>query len=411
MPIPSVLVLAGDVGGTNARFALSEVVDGDKKSTVSLFDKDYPTGEGCFTDVLRQFMSDAAAALDVLEDGWWESTPPSAVCLAIAGPIDYAHNSTRLTNDRNGDNSWDISAQGIADSIEGLDADRIKLINDFSAIGYGIPGLNSTTDIATLFQGTSDPSAPIAIVGAGTVGAGTGLGMGYAMQQYQYIFIYIYVCVCVCLGMGYAMQQESGWTVYPSEGGHAPFAPISDPEFKFTHWLMREHPTGVPLERVSWERIASGIGLRDLFYFYRSYYARSTDCISPQLAGAVAEAEAEGRDVNPLVSSAARASACHPLPVGEADPVALHTMHTFVRVFAAASLGMALTVLPKQGLYLAGGISPRLLDFLSCPETGFVQAFHTAGRLRHQVENIPIHVILNDRVGLLGASLYAASLI
>lgn len=315
-------VLAGDIGGTNARLALVEL-DGAARILAEQTVPSQQVGE--LAPLLLRFIAGAGL-------------PPERVCLGIAGPvIEGRVSGTNLP--------WSVSE---AELSEVLGIRGARLINDFAAVGYGIP-LLAESDFLVLQAGSIDPRGAV-----GLIGAGTGLGEGFLVRS----------------GAGYSVQ--------PSEGGHATFT-VEDPrDWALFSFLSERYG------HVSAERVISGPGLVDLYEFVGGLAARR-------------RAEAGGEDPAAAITRQALAGS---------DPRAVEALDLFVAAYGAAAGNLALTILATGGIYLAGGIARHIAPTL---ETGaFMAAFRRKGRMSALLERIPVRVILNPDVGLLGAAAVAA---
>ncbi len=298
--------------------------------------------------VLRQqhYENAAHASFDaVLEDflsgGGRDETAIDAACCAVAGPLAAHARSACLTN-----LAWDIDADRIG---RRLDASMIQLINDFTAVGLGIDRLGDD-DVVRLQAGTPRPNAPRVVIGPGTG-----------------------------LGVGWQVRNDTRLEALPSEGGHVDFAPNGLLQRELLAWLEQRHHG-----HVSVERIVSGRGLIDLYRFMcEREPARGRDLIAPALAAA-----------DPAAWISRRA-------LDEPDSIAGGTLDLFISVYGAVAGNLALIMLPYGGLYLAGGISPKLIDRLR--DGGFLAAFNDKGRMSALTATIPVTVIMNPAVGLLGA--------
>lgn len=264
-------------------------------------------------------------------------------CFGIAGPV--LQGRVRTPN-----LPWSVDG-GELGRILKLAA--VQLINDLEANAYGIDLLGSD-DLLFLNRGVSDPTGTIAVVSAGT-------------------------------GLGEALAYWDGTAHRPlrSEGGHADFAPRNELEAELLLFLRAEHG------RVSTERVVSGPGLRNIYRFLRD------GCHLPETA-AVALAMRAG-DPSAAITRAALAGECQ---------LCDQTLDLFVSLYGAEAGNVALRTLATGGVYLGGGIAPKIIDRLKGP--GFMLAFTSKGRLSPLLENIPVRVILNDRTALLGAARYAA---
>ena len=273
----------------------------------------------------------------------------AGACLAVAGPVEdhRDHQTAHVTN-----LPWDLDSRDLARRL-GLPA--LRLINDFQAVGYGLEALQPK-DRVELQTGHPRPHAPRALIGAGTG-----------------------------LGMGLLVWQGGHYEVLPSEGGHAGFAPAEPLQDALLAWLRKRYG------HVSWERVLSGPGLVNLYHFLRQ---RESHRANAALDRAMAEGDA--------------AAQISEFALWHGDALAREALELFVRLYGAAAGDLALTTLPRGGLYIAGGIAPKILDVLHTGE--FVTAFRDKGRMTELMATFPVRVVINTRVGLMGAALAAARL-
>jgi len=267
----------------------------------------------------------------------------NGVCFGVAGPVegDERAQTARLTN-----LPWQLDSERLERQL-GLG--RVRLINDFQAVGYGIEALTDT-DLATLQLGRPRPRAPRVVLGAGT-----GLG--------------------VCL----LFWVQDHYEAYPTEGGHVHFAPVNEEQDA----LLRElRPR---FGRVSDERLLSGAGLEAIYRFLLRRTAGRDEQDDPALI-----------QEDPAAAVSARA-------LSGADPVAVRALELFVAIYGAKAGDLALTCLAYGGVYVAGGIAPKIIERMQAGT--FMQAFRDKGRMRPLVENMPVHVVLNPKIGLMGAAL------
>lgn len=267
--------------------------------------------------------------------------------IGVAGPVTIGEDggeSARTTN-----LPWHIDAKALEKSL-GLE--RVRLINDFRAIALGIPHL-SPEDLVVLQAGVVEPSGPIAILGAGT-------GLGEAI----------------------VLPVAGQWRVIDSEGGHCDFAPRNELEIALLRFMLERHA------RVSVERVVSGPALLTLYRFI----------LHQGLAVARADTEARMTSEDPSAVIGERA-------VAGDDDACVRTVELFVSLYGAEAGNLALKVLPKGGLYIAGGVAVHLLPKLR--NGGFLAAFNDKGRISPLLEATRVSVVMNTRVGLIGA-LHAA---
>ncbi len=270
----------------------------------------------------------------------------TVACFAIAGPV--TGETATVTN-----LPWIAETQAISDTFEIAD---VRLCNDFQAVGYGIAAL-SEDDLLSLQKGAPDLTSPRAVIGAGT-----GLGQAFLIPRTQN-----------------GMQQ---WQVFPTEGGHTDFAPINVTQLPLWEKLTQR------LGHVSYERLVSGVGLVEIYQFLleTGEIAESAACREAMLVG---DAAAE-------ISRFA---------LVKKDPMALATLDWFVRLYGAQAGNFALSILPRGGLYLAGGIAAK--NRSAFEDGRFMTAFLDKGRMRPVLEKIPVNLILRTDVGLLGAQVLA----
>lgn len=345
-------LLAGDIGGTKT---ILRWVDAHPKAMgttlKTLYEARYVSAEFAdLTLMVRQFLAEATQQVG-------KSPAPEKACFAIAGPV--IDNTSSVTN-----LSWFLEAKHLE---KDLAIAQVNLINDFAAIGYGIAGLEAT-DLQTLQAADPHPHAPIAILGAGT-----GLGQCFLIRQGQ--------------------QAQ----VFSSEGGHADFAPRSELEFQLLKYLREKHQ----INRVSVERVVSGQGIVAIYQFLRDrQYATESAEIAEAIRTWEHEAGVSEKSVDPGAVIAIAAAEGR-------DYLCERTMQIFAEAYGAEAGNLALKLLPYGGLYIAGGIATKNLPLIE--SGGFMRAMTDKGRMRPLMEQVPVHVILNPRVGLIGAALYAHS--
>ncbi|MGD1942044.1 MAG: glucokinase [Leptolyngbyaceae cyanobacterium] len=340
--------LAGDIGGTKT---ILRLVAAEQETLVTCYEQEYVSKQ--FPDLVPMVQ----AFLQTAQDANSLPGPPTQACFAIAGPV--VDNTSSLTN-----LTWNLDGDRLA---QALDLKTVELINDFEAIGYGVLNLEGD-DIHTLRPGVIDVTAPVAIIGAGT-----GLGQGFVIP------------------VGQRFQ------VFPSEGGHADFAPRSELDFQLLKYLLDKHQ----IARVSVERVVSGQGIIAIYQFLRD---RGMGQESPDLANIVTTWEREAGRAKSVDPAAAISQAA----LKGQDSLAVQTMNLFAEAYGAEAGNLALKLLPYGGLYIAGGIAAKNLALLT--NDIFLDAFSNKGRLSKLLEDIPVRIVLNPRVGLIGAARRAAEL-
>ncbi len=225
---------------------------------------------------------------------------------------------------------------------------QVKLINDFHAIALGIDLLQSQ-DLVCLYQGAFDRKGNRLVIGAGT-----GLGV-----------------VPVCQHSGHFYPQ-------PSEGGHLNFAPLDTRQEELLRWFQRRQ------SRVVYENLLSGSGLENLYQF--CFEQQDSEKTAPRLTAAEIHILAEKHDV---VASAA--------------------IHTFVNIYGHFVGNLALLWPAYGGIYIAGGIGAKIARWMTT--TAFTTPFLDQGQMRAMVEKMPIHLVMDDLVGLKGALLVSKQLV
>ncbi|MFA5824632.1 MAG: glucokinase [Gallionellaceae bacterium] len=244
---------------------------------------------------------------------------------------------------------WVVDADALALRF---DIARVSLINDFEAVGLGVAALESA-DLLPLQQGVAHEHG-VRIV----VGAGTGLGVAWLTWQ----------------GEGYA--------VHPSEGGHMDFAPTDDVQYALLQYLQQRHG------HVSYERIVSGPGLVAMYEFLRDS-GRATP--SAELIAAM------------LAGDGAAAIASFASEPGEV--IAIQALELFTQIYGAFVGNVALATLPRGGIYVAGGIAAKIATQMQ--SGAFMRAFLDKGRFHGLLSTLPLSIVTNPQIGLLGASLVA----
>lgn len=266
----------------------------------------------------------------------------ASACFAMAGPVEGGYG--RVTN-----LPWVLEFQALSDRLGGL---GVHLINDFEAVGWGLEALEPG-QIHGLQEGKPLAGAPRALIGAGT-GLGQSL-MGWCGDHYR---------------------------VQATEGGHVDFAPQDGLQIALLSHLLERY------DHVSYERLVSGAGLAAILDFLGRYRGREPGEALAQALAAGDPAAAIGR-----------------FGLSGEDPLAREALDLFIALYGAQAGNLALTCLPRGGLYLAGGIAPKILARLG--EGGFMRAFLHKGRMRGLLEKIPVRVVLDEAVGLRGAAMAA----
>lgn len=268
-----------------------------------------------------------------------ETARPKAAVFGVAGPVRRGHAKvTRLP--------WSVGVRPLAIRLRPA---RVRVINDFVAAALGLPRL-SPLRLAVLLPGKPEPRGPI-----GLIGAGTGLGQAALLRTGE------------------------GHLVLPSEGGHADFGPRDDREDRLVGFLRRRYG------RVSRDRILSGEGLGDLYEFLALERRRPAP---PALAKALARGD--------------RAAAISRFGLAGRDPVCREALSLFASIYGSEAANVAIQYQATGGIFLAGGIAPKILPALRRPV--FRESFRAKPPMEEFLAEIPVRVVLDQRLPLLGAA-------
>ena len=267
---------------------------------------------------------------------------PTQAVLAVAGPV--LAGTARITN-----LPWKIGESRLRRAFKLRSA---TLINDVEAIAASLPLLRRA-DLVCLREGM-----PVRRGNRAVIAPGTGLGEAF-----------------LC-------RDGRRYRAFASEGGHADFAPGTPIEDGLLAFLRARHG------HVSYERVCSGIGIANLYRFLRE---QDPGQEPPRLAEALARVD----DPVPLIVEKALD------PENPCD-ICVRALDLFASILGAEAGNLALKILATGGVYLGGGIPPRVLPFLR-KET-FEEAFLRKGRMRDLVARIPVHVIMNPKAALIGAA-------
>ena len=320
------------------------VLSGDIGGTKTRLAVILVNGTRLFTEREHNYASRSYAVFDeLLGDFLRGSDIPERAAFGIAGPV-----KGRVVHTTN--LPWRIDADALQRQFGFA---RCMLLNDLEATACALPALGEN-DILSLQAGATNASGNAAVIAAGT-------GLGEA-------------------GLFWDGQRHHP---FATEGGHASFSPGNDLEIAFLHHLQQQH------RHVSWERVVSGMGLLSLHDFLRLHH---------RIAAPLWLAE-EMQSVDPAASIAAAA-------LSGRDEICVETLTRFARLYGAEAGNLALKVMSRSGLYVGGGIAPKILPLLQ--NGAFIDAFLNKGRMRPLLEEMPVKVILNDRAALYGAGLLAS---
>jgi glucokinase len=284
------------------------------------------------------------AGLEVIVKEFLGSDKVTAACFGVPGPV--RDGRLRLTN-----LPWTLDSRELA---AGLVIDHVFLINDLEANGYGIAEL-SDGQILTLSEGDPTQTGNRALIAAGT-----GLGQCFLVWNGHY------------------------HTPYPSEGGHVDYGPRNEDEIDLLRFLKQKYNG-----RVSYERVISGMGLTNIYEFLREVRGVDEPAWLAQRIAAVPDPNA----VITELALAAKSEICE------------KALDMFVSAYGAEAGNLALKVLSVGGIYIGGGIAPRIVEKLK--DGTFMKAFTDKGRLSQLLINMPVRIILEPHAAQLGAAAYA----
>jgi glucokinase len=277
-------------------------------------------------------------------------TKPQRACFGVAGPVEG--DTSKVTN-----LPWFIDARKLEQRLK---IPKVALLNDFQAAALGVTVL-SDQDLVPLGGGTRNPTGPCVVTGAGT-------GLGEAFLVWT--------------------PGENRYQVIPSEGGHVDFTPRTPLENGLLYYLSGRYG------RVSFERVLSGAGIADIFNFLASEPSCRSLITDETRAAVVTE------DPAAVVTRQA---------VAGKDPVCVIAINTFVSVLGGLAGNLALTTLASGGVFIAGGIAPRIVQFLQ--RGPFRESFEAKGRMQPLVAKIPAFLVVNPDLGLLGSYVQATRLV
>ncbi|CUS34628.1 glucokinase [Candidatus Nitrospira nitrificans] len=350
------MILAGDIGGTKTNLAL---YDWTAERVEPLRLESFHSGDyTSLEDILVEFLApprppSRADSLETeegsqsqqAEERPAESMKLTAACFGIAGPvIDNRCQTTNLP--------WIVDGSTIAKQFE---IPRVQLLNDLEATAYGVLWLRS--DELEVLNAGHPPKKRQALA---LIAAGTGLGEAILFWD----------------GKSYRPM--------PSEGGHADFAPNNDQEMDLLRYLRGQYL------HVSYERILSGPGLHAVYEFLRDTKKNEPTWLAEKIkvgnpAAEIAQAGLQGQ-----------------------AEIAKQALELFATIYGAEAGNLALKALSLDGVYVGGGIAPKLITKLQ--DGAFMKAFTNKGRYKRLMTHIPVKVIMNQQTALLGAASVAAAL-
>jgi glucokinase len=321
------MILAGDIGATRVRLAAFET-EGNRLQCV--VEKAYMSQqhEG-LSPILADFIKT-------------EGIPVHSACLGVAGPVRGGR--SKISN-----LPWTIDSRELAKQLK---LNSVGLLNDLEANAYGIDALESK-DFVSLSEGAEDAEGNRAVISART-------------------------------GLGMAGLFWDGFRHHPfaCEGGHADFAPRNDLEIELLVYLQKKYG------RISYERILSGPGIRNIYDFLRDMHkAEEPEWLRTEMETAP--------DVPALISQ---------LALEGKSAICDQALSIFVSVFGAETGNCALKFMSTGGIFIGGSIAAKIVPKMK--DAVFMQSFLDKGRMETLLKDMPVKIVLNDDCGIMGAARY-----
>jgi glucokinase len=290
----------------------------------------------------RYVSKDYQSFNDILSHFLEGETYPDNICFSVAGPV--IEGKVKFTN-----LSWQLDSDEISSHAGGC---PVTIINDLEATAYGLSALKKE-ELVILCNGANEATGNIAILAAGT-------------------------------GLGEAGLYFDGNQYHPfaTEGGHSDFAPRSQRDMAVLNFLLARH------EHVSWERLLSGNGIYTTWQYLTEVEKKESPAWLLE--------QMENTDPAPVISQAALDGSC---------AVCVEAIEMFNRYLAIEAVNLVLKLKATGGLYLAGGITPKLLPLIN-PDT-WKEVFKNSGRMRQLLNEVSVYVVLNQKAPLLGATYFA----
>ncbi len=342
-PLPVPLAFIGkNSGNSPAGFVLAGDVGGTKTNLAV-----FSTNEGNPKLVAEATYHSGkfASCIDILLQfrSEHESLQPDHICIGVAGPV--VDGKVEITN-----LNWNLDTDEIRKS---LGVQNVSLLNDLEATAYGLAALTAD-DFITIHEGAGEFNSNMAIIAPGT-----GLGeAGLFWDGHQY-------------------------HPFPTEGGHTDFSPRSEIDIELQKYLQTKY------EVVSWEKVIAGPGIHDIYQFLIDIKKR----VQPDWLKIALSRD----DPSAVISQAA---------LEEKDGACAETMQLFVKYLARESSNLVLKMKATSGLYLGGGIPPKIASLLQF--NIFYNNFLDCDRMQHLLKRTPVKIILNPKTALLGAAYYGA---
>ncbi len=337
------MILCADIGATKTLLGLARL-DASGHAKVVASQRYVAAQMASFDAMLDSFLKDQAQHL---------SQPLRAACFGVAGPVN--EQVVQMTN-----LSWRLDAAALSRRLGGI---PVRLANDFEAAASGIDGL-LPADLRCLQAGQPVPGAPQLVIGAGS-------GLGVAFRIWQ------------------ATPQGGRYQVVTGEGGHFGFTPVNAEQDRA---LMRLRAHVV---RPVAEHFVSGPGLANFYTFLDNEEESGKALVKDHHAVATAS-NTQGLTGEEICRRA----------LEDSEPRALHALHHFLLSYGVVAGDYALATLAKGGVFLAGGIAPKLGPLMQ--DGRFLVGFRQKGPYAGLMDTIPVHVVTEPDLGLRGAAAIGA---
>ncbi len=343
------MLLVGDIGGTNTRLALYNI-DGavpQRSSDIKTYSSQAFTG---LTTIVDTFLRETGAVCDQAVFG-------------VAGPVDKAKGESQITN-----LPWLISVHDLQSTLK---IERVSLLNDVESISYGLALPGGMKDPDELYQLNRNYDSALASTPGNKALIAPGTGLGESILVYD------------------NWGGKDRYIVTATEGGHTDFAARSTFEAGLLRYLQDKfwHDS---YGHISYERVVSGQGIKHIYDYLKESNALPEN---PDVARRLAQGD---EPANKIISEAA---------LSHSSELCMSALTNYVSILGAECGNMALKTLAFGGIYLGGGIPPKILDKLK--DGSFIAAFLNKGRFATTLIKIPVYVILKEEPGLFGAACYA----
>ncbi|KAL7537573.1 hypothetical protein ACHAWF_005812 [Thalassiosira exigua] len=363
-------ILAGDIGGTNSRFALH--LPGERTPLlVHVYSNEevVPTAptyhHAALAPYLEKCLAEVAPWKAIGDEAKLLSKVRIVACLAVAGPVERDNAAFMVNMGPDGCRVDGNAVEACDDGLLGL-ITRCKLVNDFVGQGYGALDLDLDEEVVELIPGSRDKVDDLGPKAC--VGAGTGLGECFLTKS--------------------SLRPELGYECYPSEGGHADFVPRGPLEVELLNYLKSKFDCP---HRVSTERVVSGRGLANVYEFLA---AKRPEDVDPIVHAEFLDAgDQQGRVVG--VNATKEGS------------LAAKAAEVMFGAYGAEVGNATLKFIPTGGMYVTGGLAAKNVDKIAGKGSPFMEAYLDKGRLNPLLETVPLFLVLTEDIGLRGARVCA----